>query len=181
MAGKGGARSNAGRPKKRKTVALATVEAAHDIAQTLKEFMDIGLAALGREAPGLIQLEIDMAKQDPTRTVVKQVGGKEVKIQVYDKDIARLSQGSRQFLLKTLFDMTASTNSEKRTPAEEAMRELLAINIQVNGGEVIIGETQLESSSGILVGQAGDTGQPAEGGARTQPEEFVEGTARSIS
>ncbi len=161
----GGTRPKSGRPKKRKNVAIATVEAVNDLATTLKQFMDIGLDLLGREAPELFQLEIEMAKLDPHRTV-KSVDkeGEEKNTQVYDKDIARLGQTSRQFLLKTLLDMNATTRGEARTMAEQALRDLIQIEVK---GDLIIGPTDMEAAGGVLAEQA-------EGAT-------VEGTARDIS
>ena len=129
--------------------------------------MDVGLDLLGREAPELFRMELEQAKQSPHSTITRQdKDGKDRQIAVYDKDIARLAQTSRQFLIKALFDITAASGGTKRTMAEEALKELIQIQVQ---GDLVIEQTQLAGTSRVLAGQA-DEG-----------EAVIAGTARDIS
>ena len=177
--GAGGTRPKAGRPKKRKNVAIATVDAVQDLANTLKTFMDTGLAVLGHEVPELLALEIEQAKQSPMRKVSRKgTDGKQRDVEVYDKDIARMSQTSRHFLLKFMTEMMGGQDVSERSKAAEALRELIQIQTT---GDVIIGKATVERGSSVLTGQAGSAGQRGEGATGARAPAVIAGTTRSIS
>ena len=162
---RGGARANSGAKRKHKTKAIATVEAVKDLAETLKAYMDTAISALGREAPELLRLEVEQAKQSPNITIEREgKDGKVAKVKIYDKDIARLSQTSRHFLLKVLFDMHSDLSGNKVPMAAEALKELIQIQVS---GDLIIEQADVERAGSLLGGQA-------EGAV-------VAGTARDIS